>query len=236
MKPEVQTVFAKELSLIEHGPIRRFVVEAFNQSCPGYFWYIPAASKHHPPICRQVGGLVHHTKLAVAFADQFSEIADPTNVVSTVTHDMIIAATLIHDMMKRGDTDDELDTFGSHGDAKGNHGRYCAKQLEYLEDSLDGFGSHILSAVALHMGRWTGDVDKWELQRLEDDEVTRGCHLADYTASRALHHILGERSSDPGMEYLKRAEESLSEITCPTCGEPITRTEFYVSGCRFCGE
>jgi hypothetical protein len=234
-KPDVQSVFKAELSLIEHAPIRNFVITAFNQNCPGYFWYIPASVKgHHPPICRQVGGLVHHTKLAVEFASAFNEMTERD--VSTVTEDMVIASVMLHDMLKRGETDDELDTFNDHREALGNHGRYCAKQLEYLEDSLPGFGFHILAAVKLHMGRWTGDVQKWELQRLEDDEVVRGCHLADYAASRALHNFLGARASDPGMAYLQRATEQLTEITCVQCGEMITRVEFYVDGCPKCGE
>ena len=236
MKPNVHEVFHKELSLIEHMPIKRFVVAAFEQNCPGYFWYIPASVKgHHPTICRTVGGLVHHTKLAVAFADQFNEMTD--HGPSTVINDMIIAATLLHDMMKRGRTDDELDTWNDHREALGNHGRYCARQLEYLEDSLPGFGFCILQAVALHMGRWTADVEKWELQRLEDDEVVRGCHLADYAASRALHQILSERHNDPTMKYLQRAQGSLEkDVTCVQCGEMITRVEFYVKGCPRCGE
>ena len=235
MKPCVQSVFGKELAIIEHKPIRDFVIAAFSQMCPGYFWYIPASVKgHHPPICRQIGGLVHHTKLAVEFAWAFNEMTETGP--STVTNDMVIASVMLHDMLKRGDTDDELDTFADHREALGNHGRYCAKQLEYLEDSLPGFGFCILQAVALHMGRWTADVQKWELQRLEDDEVVRGCHLADYAASRSLHNFLGARHSDPAMNYLQREKTQPKDITCPHCGKWITRVEFYVKGCGECGE
>jgi hypothetical protein len=53
------------------------------------------------------------------------------------------------------------------------------------------------------MGRWTLDVTAEELFELENNIVVRTVHLADYTASRALHQYLAERAMDKElMSYL----------------------------------
>jgi hypothetical protein len=168
-QPIVWNVFKKELELLQDQDIREFVVNAFGELCPQYFWYIPASVRgHHPPICRTRGGLVHHTKLAVGFADGFIDMWD---IIAMLQRDQIIAGVMLHDMMKRGLTDDELDTFEDHRQAK-------------------------------HMGRWTLDVTAEELFELENNIVVRTVHLADYTASRALHQYLAERHTDESMRYV----------------------------------
>ena len=203
--PTVQNVFAAELALIQDDDIREFVCNVFAELCPNYFWYIPASVKgHHPPVCRTAGGLVHHVKLAIAFADGF---ADMLSITDDMVHAQIIAAMLLHDMFKRGRTENELETWLDHRQANRDHGRYCADQIaEYLDSqqcSADKFDP-IVTAVRLHMGRWTWEVTDLELAWLETDQVVRTTHLADYAASRALHQYLAERAMDTSMEYLKQ--------------------------------
>lgn len=199
-KPNVYSVFSKELLLIEHLPILHFVLKAFETLCPDYFWYIPASVKgHHPPICRTRGGLVHHVKLAVAFADQ---LLDSLNIDdSDPKYSQTIAGVLLHDMMKRGSAENELVTFPDHKVANRSHGRYCAFRLEnnmHIAPEIEP----VIKAVRLHMGRWTQDVTDLELAWLATDEVVRTTHLADYMASRALHQLLDERHTDKSMGYL----------------------------------
>jgi len=98
--PNVFKVFVKELLLIRDEAVRDFVTDTFQALCPDYFWYIPGSVKgHHPPMCRTRGGLVHHVKLAVAFADS---LLDMENENDSLLHDQVIAGVLLHDMMKRG--------------------------------------------------------------------------------------------------------------------------------------
>ena len=208
MKPTIYNVFGKEMSLIRYEAVFNFVARAFEDHCPDYFWTIPASVRgHHPPICRTRGGLVHHVKLAVAFADGFN---DMLCIQDEAICSQIISAVLLHDMLKRGATEDENDTWpGSHKVANRDHGRYCATQLtKFLQKNVWGIDAlpklvPIINAVRLHMGRWTWELRPDEHEELFCDTVVRTCHLADYAASRALHQYLAERVTDPTMEYLR---------------------------------
>lgn len=201
-KPTVFNVFASELALITNLDVYRFVTTTFPEHCPDYFWYIPASTRghHHPPICRLRGGLVHHVKLAVVFADTYLDMLgiDDTDIRYSQT----IAAVMLHDMLKRGATENELDTYPDHDVATRSHGRYCAEHLRKTAGYSD-VTLPIIEAVRLHNGRWTADVTADELAFLKHDEVIRTTHLADYSASRALHHYLAERHVDTTMGYLK---------------------------------
>jgi len=199
-KPTVFDVFEKELNLITDATVFKFTSLAFQHHCPDYFWTIPASVRgRHPPICRTRGGLVHHVKLATAFADQLLgglgiDDMDPR-------YSQTIAAVMLHDMLKRGRPENELNTWANHKDANTNHGRYCAAHLQtYLHIAPEV--EPVLRAIELHMGRWTANVTGLELAELTYTEVVRTTHLADYMASRALHQLLAERHTDPTMRYL----------------------------------
>lgn len=206
-EPTIYKVFPKELNLIKNTAIYDFVTKAFAALCPNYFWYIPASTRgHHPPICRTRGGLVHHVKLAVAFADS---ILDMLCIQDDLTMSQTIAGVLLHDMLKRGAVEDELQTWPDHHEANRSHGRYCASRLhefvnaEIYTDQRSLFVP-ILRAVRLHMGRWTWELRPEEMGELQINEVVRITHLADYCASRALHQYLAERAVDTTMGYLKK--------------------------------
>ena len=195
-------VFEKELALIKDDVIYQFVTLALQKHCPDYFWHITASVRgHHPPICRLRGGLVHHTKLAVTFADTFLDLLgidedDPR-------YSQTIAAVLLHDLWKRGAKEDELATWPTHRIANKSHGRYAANYLStHMHMHIAPETEVVIRAIELHMGRWTQDVTDAELADLKHNEVVRTTHLADYAASRALHHYLAERTMDPTMRYL----------------------------------
>lgn len=200
MKPTVLNVLHRELNLITEPVVYRFVLNAFNHMCPDYFWTIPVSIKgHHPPICRTRGGLVHHVKLAVAFADMLLDADDIDK--DDPRYSQTIAGVMLHDMLKRGSDEDELVTFPDHQVANKSHGRYCAFTLEenmYIPPEVEV----VIKAIHLHLGRWTMDVTPAELADLQYNEVVRITHLADYMASRALHQLLAERCLDKTMGYL----------------------------------
>ncbi len=207
--PNVFNVFTKELGLMTNEIIFNFTVKAFQALCPDYFWYIPAGVRgHHPPICRTRGGLVHHVKLAVTWADTLLDLlgVDDEDIVYSQT----IAGTLLHDMLRRGSVEDELVTWPTHREGNRDHGRYCAGKIAEYANAQPGilkiWAKHvpIINAVELHMGRWTWEVTDAELALLENDVVVRTVHAADYAASRALHQYLAERHLDPTMRYIKK--------------------------------
>lgn len=199
-RPNIFEVFRKELELIVNDEVFQFTTSTLDRHVPGYFFYIPASVKgHHPPICRVAGGLVHHTKLATAFAKQLAEsLGIYTDMIE---YSQIIAGALLHDGWKRGHTVDELETWEDHREANKDHGRFAAEQLSmihgYCVETQD-----IIEAVKYHMGPWTSNVTDEEKIKMRSNKVIHTVHLADYMASRALHQLLAERAMDKSMEYL----------------------------------
>jgi len=201
LSTKAANIFEKELARISNFEIRYFVTQCFDQLCPNYFWYIPASQRnHHIPICRTRGGLVHHTKFAVKFAHSFLEMWPS---VPETAYDEVIAAVLMHDMLKRGTEEDELVTFESHKLAISSHGIFCAVAINELwQTQYRGLlpkerALRIIDAVRYHMGIWTNGY-KYE----ERDVVCTITHLADYAASRSLHKWTAERYMDETMGYL----------------------------------
>jgi len=213
MKPAVQNVFDKELSKIKDTNIFLFVTQIFDKLCPSYFWYIPASVRGpHLPICRTLGGLVQHTKLTVRFAHSFMEMWPDAPETS---HDEVIAACLLHDILKCGKAEYELLTFASHKLARASHGVYCAARIKELWEQdrklraliPEDRAFRIITAIRDHMGKWThGFVRNQEdivRNTQEGHIVCITVHLADYAASRPLSKWIGERHTDKTMEYLK---------------------------------
>jgi hypothetical protein len=200
---DVETIFAKELNFITDPKVREFVIAIFQGICPDYFWAIPASSTgdHHPGIGRGEGGLVRHTKLTTRFARAFMQMW-PT--APETAHDEVIAACLLHDMMKRGKTVNEQDTFKDRQEANTKHGVYCAWRIrEYLrthEDIADLLpedrAGRIITAVRDHLGKWTANYTSTQEDVVERTQVGHvvciTTHLADYTASRTFDAWLEE--------------------------------------------
>lgn len=69
------TCFNKEIALIKNKSIRDFASICI-QFVPKYFFEIPASSsgKYHPSYALGEGGLVRHTKAAIAIAQEFLKL------------------------------------------------------------------------------------------------------------------------------------------------------------------
>ena len=170
----------KELSFIQDKNLRKFVSYVLLKA-PDPFWVIPASTsgKYHPSYALGEGGLVRHTKAAVAIAMNLL----PLEMYSNINRDEVIAALILHDVVKVGFTDDVTAHTEFH------HPAYAAQLIEtcFHTDSFDVEEQTILNiwrVVMSHMGQWnTSKDDEVELPKPElDDE--KFVHLCDYLASR----------------------------------------------------
>jgi len=185
--PEARDVFSAELNLIQDAHIMQFVLEVFDKLTPEYFWTCPASTtgKYHPEVCLGVGGLVRHTKLVVWWADQMMRAYPPD---SRDTEDEVLAACLLHDLRKNGDSLDARG-FPTLENATSAHGIVLAAQMCGLRAELSDSLLRIVGAVSSHMGRWSaGDVRPISY-------VERMVHLADYAASRKVDSKVRELST-----------------------------------------
>lgn len=191
-------IFEKELGLIRSSVLRKLTTFCLER-VPEYFFLAPASSsgKYHPPFSQGEGGLVRHTKAAVAWYVELMRMTDKE------PEDAGIVACILHDSFKKGLEGQE----GKH--TVKNHAEIAADQFEIMVNdffyqlylpqnfglSIDvelvpGLVKHVAGIVAdiggairYHMGRWTEPPIPKDY---EPTELEKMVHLADYCASRKI--------------------------------------------------
>ena len=186
-KQNAEQYFAEELATIQNKKIKEFVLDVFDKLTPDYFWTVPCSTsgKYHPQVSLGVGGLVRHVKLAVWWGLELAKAMEMGQY-----HDEMIAALLLHDLVKNGKglgPDGRPLEYG----VTGTHGTVLAEKLHDIYDSVvtfDGVVAYrIFDGIASHMGIWTTDK-----RYNPHNEFTELIHLADYCASRKVDAKMAE--------------------------------------------
>ena len=186
-KQNAEQYFVEELANIQNKEIKEFVLDVFDKLTPDYFWTTSASTsgKWHPQISTGVGGLIRHTKLAVWWGYNLSE-----SMQMEQYHDEMIAALLLHDLIKGGKG---LDSNGRplEKGVTGTHGVVLAEKLRdgLIDGTLHlGFEYRkILGGIAVHMGRWTTAIYNTAIEEdVAEEKFLTLIHLADYCASRKV--------------------------------------------------
>ena len=103
------------LKWIKNEKIKEWTEEFLKEKAPDYFWEIEASStgKYHPSYAVEKGGLVKHTK--VVFQIALDMLDNKVWGFSEQERDIILAAILLHDVMKRGvpETDHTVHNHGT---------------------------------------------------------------------------------------------------------------------------
>ena len=188
---KAEEVFKDELNKIQNPKIKDFVLQCFDELCPDYFWTCPCSTsgKYHPKVSLGEGGLVRHVKLTVWWG---VELVKMWPTIPETAHDEILAALLLHDLIKN---DEGLGEDGRPLDRSvtGTHGVTLANRIEAYYDlagKKDVRFRRIVTAIRDHMGKWTtGFIRTTEdvVQNIKEDHIV--CittHLADYCASRKV--------------------------------------------------
>lgn len=194
--------FAPELDSITDVSIRDLVVRSATELCGDYFWTRPAAknNRYHPSVSCGDLGLVRHVKYACWWGEEIMRALDvyPEGQTAfgnakTKNHDSVIAALILHDMMKEGDPDK-----AGQPERSGNPGRSHIMRCHGI-DMADAMFRKVLGGqfttreqqfivygVACHMGVWTSD-PAYIPHNLSDPDVRQVAMLvagADYNSSR----------------------------------------------------
>lgn len=173
--------FATELSFITNDNIRDFVSFVLND-LPDYFRHIGASTsgKYHPAYTIGEGGLIRHTKAAVAIAQDLFR-ADFYNFTDT-DKDIVTSALILHDGLKCGMWEDR--TAFNHPLLMKEF--IMKKYDEYSgcrEDCLTDI-TEIANAVASHMGKWNTSTYSDDILPVPETDIQKCVHLCDYLASR----------------------------------------------------
>lgn len=175
-----------EISEIADSDIRQLVIDCMFK-VPDYFFAIPASStgKHHPSYALGEGGLVRHTKAAVKIAMDLLSLEQN----STMDRDSVIAALILHDVMKNGPDNTGYTEF--------KHPLYAADLIgQWRDDHPDMVigtrerVSEIMGMITCHMGQWNKDTKHTDpftspavlpKPRTKEQQLV---HTCDYLASR----------------------------------------------------
>ena len=191
METKNTETFARELGYIKNDRVRDFVSFVLDD-LPDYFRHIGASTsgKYHPAYTIGEGGLIRHTKAAVAIAQDLFK-ADFYNFTDS-DKDVVTSALILHDGLKCGMWEEH--TAFNHPLLMSDfilkkYGEFIEKHhINTITNALDlSFGVSILTisdAVASHMGKWNTSTYSDEVLPIPETNIQKCVHLCDYLASR----------------------------------------------------
>lgn len=188
-----ERVFEEEINWILTEEVKQIVLEVFTR-VPPYFYEIPASStgKYHPRFSLGIGGLVRHTKCAVAIC--YSLVTHPMCEFSQEDKDCCLAALILHDTCKDGlPPKTSKYTVTEHPllvrELFANH-------KIFYNEPYSSLCKKILSLIETHMGPWTKDYrSKREVLKRPETELQKFVHMCDYISSRKIWDPLYPNSS-----------------------------------------
>lgn len=175
----MKDAFKNELSFIKNNAIRE-IVEYDLDRLPKYFWMIPASSsgKYHPKYVQGYGGLVRHTKAAVKIAVELF----PLYEFSDEAKDLIVAALILHDGMKRGA---DYSDYTVH-----EHPELMAKMVSFEWKSIEMYRMLIARLIHSHMGQWNTSKYSNIVLPVPKAPTEKFVHMCDYLASRKCIEVV----------------------------------------------
>lgn len=199
-------VFAEELSLIQDKDIRSFTEKCILRT-PDYFYTVPASStgKYHPEYSLGEGGLIRHTKALVYLAKELLSLEYNKQRFTALERDMIIAAGILHDSFKHGDTEQQY-SIANHPVVAADH------ILEWADENEREFAKTISDCVKSHMGEFNQDYrTKKEIMPKPQTDIEMFVHECDYLASRKPLIVKFEKPYNPN-DYVLTATALVEEI------------------------
>ena len=177
-----EQVFEYELNWIKDDGIRNFVRDAVSK-LPDYFFTCAASStgKYHPSYALGDGGLVRHTKAAVALAKDLLGLEMYQGAYTPVEKDLILAALILHDGMKHG--------LNGSSFTVTEHPVIVAEWIVNEMNAKNVIGEQnaetLSNTIASHMGQWNYDYkSKRAVLPKPSSKMQKFVHQCDYLASR----------------------------------------------------
>lgn len=196
---------------IRNPAIRDSVLKMADTCCGDYFWTRPAAknNRYHPECSCGEGGLIRHVQYACWWGLEMMRSKDVypegksafDNDAVTIHHDVVLAALIVHDMMKEGDPL-HANLPERQGDAGrrlilGCHGVDMAAAIlrNVYGGKLENHDQQlIIYSVAGHMGPWTLP-NKYAPANIQDPTTRNVAQIvadADYASSRKADGAMSE--------------------------------------------
>ena len=179
----IEEKFSDVLSFIQDEHLRDVLVLILDEFLPNYWFQVEASStgKYHPSYAAGEGGLLRHSKAAMAIG--YEILNDPTfgNEFTPHQKDLLLMSLLIHDGLKYNFEKEEFTRF--------DHPILMAK---FVTDNYEMWdltyedASYMSNAIASHMGPWNTSKYSKVILPVPETSSEKFVHLCDYLASRKI--------------------------------------------------
>lgn len=181
-------IFQTELRFILNDSIRELTAFILD-TLPDYFSKVGASTtgKYHPAYIIGEGGLIRHTKAAVAIAQDLFR-ADFYNFTDK-QKDVVTSALILHDGLKCGKDNSQPRTAFDHPLLMSHYilkstRIFLSENKIYNTQDFRRMVKSISKAVASHMGKWNTSNYSDIVLPLPKTDTQKCVHLCDYLASR----------------------------------------------------
>ena len=172
--------FAKELAWIRDKKKREYCANVL-ESLPDYFFSVAASStgKYHPDYALGEGGLVRHTKAAVAIAKDLLGL-EMYGRYTPAERDNILITLILHDGLKHGRYGGRYTVFEHPKEIAD----FLAEGKEWKDFMSEHDFSQILCGLKSHMGQWNTNKQSSVVLPKPQTAFEKFVHQCDYLASR----------------------------------------------------
>lgn len=173
-------ILSEEINYIKNDRIKRSAEVLINQ-IPDYFFHVPASStgKYHPSFSNGEGGLLRHTKVATAIANEILSLEYTDSLFTSDEKDLMLLGIIIHDSQKLGNPMEKYTRF--------DHPLLAASFIEENKEQTDLTDEEIeflKKVISSHMGQWnTNRYSDIELPKPKD-KYEFFVHVCDYLSSK----------------------------------------------------
>jgi hypothetical protein len=186
MERNITKNFSDVLPFIQDNDLRERLVLILDEYLPNYWFSVGASStgKYHPSYAAGEGGLLRHSKAAMAIGYELLENPLFGNSFSAREKDLLLIALLIHDGIKYNFEKEEHTRF----DHPVLMARFIMDNYQ-LWDISEEDATFMSNVVASHMGPWNTSKYDQTVLPVPETEAQKFVHLCDYLASRKLLNV-----------------------------------------------
>lgn len=187
-----QEVFKMELEYIKNQNYKKSA-ENLLELVPDYFFKIPAAStgKYHPAFASGPGGLVRHTKVAMAIANDLLTPEYTNKEYTQDEKDLMLIAILFHDTHKLGVPEEKYTRF-DHPLLAANFIKENQTKTTFNDQEID----LIVRTISSHMGQWNTSNYSEVILPKPNDKYEFFVHKCDYLSSRKYINVEFDEKGD----------------------------------------
>ena len=186
MERNITKNFSDVLPFIQDNDLRERLVLILDEYLPNYWFSVGASStgKYHPSYAAGEGGLLRHSKAAMAIGYELLQNPLFGNSFSAREKDLLLIALLIHDGIKYNFEKEEHTRF----DHPVLMARFIMDNYQ-LWDISEEDATFMSNVVASHMGPWNTSKYDQTVLPVPETEAQKFVHLCDYLASRKLLNV-----------------------------------------------